>query len=746
MSMQSSCSTSGQGIFFEKGRPLRIYLAADIENHSTLFNSLRAAGASTTFSPSDAQIILVSRGTQMASELLHGFPDKLFLDVGWANSALRNGYYAKQSEGWGGYFVRSANPELHDVGPSNTSPLPTPRRTPVPASNDAQVQQQQLQAASIDPTLLAYLSQALRTLPMTNQTIGPQASSSAFQSHSSVPLPLPLPSGIPPTSQTSIGNQQPAISQDILNLVSQLLNKVAYDEQSRNQFQAHQWPSQGISSSLFNTLSPSSQLSSSHVPSQSSSDSDLANTIMNALRSSTVSASTVSSLKRKSWQDPSDPSGVDEEDVETGQSTKRERMDDGDFHLNRLSHGDHHNRSKRVFTDEDGSPLAFYVLPSIKRRHEFVDAIKKHGGTITAEVAESRFVVLSLNADHCHETLRNAVASDVPAVKPGFIMECIRANSLLEASDFSLDGESLKRKRGLPILVDLAEIRREIHGERKPKGPSQTIQQKDKRSRGTSGDDERDSAHKKVVENKPQKRISKSSPSPKKGPRKFIPKPRSKLGRKRKANDVQIDYKTPRSPSPVAPNTVEEFSGKHRYTAEEREYWPKLVAHALKYDPGCTQQRLAQLLAEKMPHHPLASWTTAILSPHKDMVESLRKKAFVDARKAGALIDSVVAVAEASEQTMTETGGEGSRATVPVPRRESKDLDQDLEIVTQFLMDGGADNILDDVDVWKALQAQQPCRTQPNWEMFWDEHGEEVTKEIEERNHVVAEVKVETEA
>lgn len=41
---------------------------------------------------------------------------------------------------------------------------------------------------------------------------------------------------------------------------------------------------------------------------------------------------------------------------------------------------------------------------------------------------------------------------------------------------------------------------------------------------------------------------------------------------------------------------------------------------------------------------------------------------------------------------------------------------------------------------------QQPCRTEQDWEAFWEEHGEEVTKEIEDRTAVDAEVKVEMDA
>ena len=225
---------------------------------------------------------------------------------------------------------------------------------------------------------------------------------------------------------------------------------------------------------------------------------------------------------------------------------------------------------------------------------------QKHGGIITTDVLGSNFVVLSLNVDHFYETLRSAIASDVPAVKPDFIVECIKSSSLLDEADFSFDGETFKKKRGLPIHIDLEELRRETHGETKQKG---TLHQRRKRPRDASEDGEKSSMQKK---DKPQKHINQSSSPPKRSARKSvgaIPKAQVRLSNKREPNESQVSYKTPRSPSPVAPNTIVEFAGnpgKHRYTTEEREYWPILVAHVLKYDPHCTQQRLAQLLAERV--------------------------------------------------------------------------------------------------------------------------------------------------
>lgn len=106
-----------------------------------------------------------------------------------------------------------------------------------------------------------------------------------------------------------------------------------------------------------------------------------------------------------------------------------------------------------------------------------------------------------------------------------------------------------------------------------------------------------------------------------------------------------------------------------------------------------------------MPHHTGPSWFTAILTPNRAKIEDLRKRAFIDARKADALKPHLNSV-ESSDQRKDETKVQESRPPVLVPRGRSMDLEQDMEIVTQFIMDGGADNIPDDADVWKALEEQ----------------------------------------
>ncbi len=295
-------------------------------------------------------------------------------------------------------------------------------------------------------------------------------------------------------------------------------------------------------------------------------------------------------------------------------------------------------------------------------------------------------------------------------------MESIRAKSLLDPAGFSFDGDTLRRKRGTPIVIDLAEIRRETHGEKKQKG---------KRPRNAGGERDRNSVESEDDEERSPDRVQKPPSSSHKGSKKSetaVPKARPKITKRRKTNEIRAEYKTPRSMSPIAPNTVVEVGGKHRFTEEEREYWPKYAAHVLKYDPSCTLTKLSQLLAAKvlhfprylclansrlpqMPHHTGPSWFTAILTPNRAKIEDLRKRAFIDARKADALKPHLNSV-ESSDQRKDETKVQESRPPVLVPRGRSMDLEQDMEIVTQFIMDGGADNIPDDADVWKALEEQ----------------------------------------
>jgi hypothetical protein len=224
-------------------------------------------------------------------------------------------------------------------------------------------------------------------------------------------------------------------------------------------------------------------------------------------------------------------------------------------------------------------------------------------------------VVLAANADHFHETLRSSIAFNVPAVKIDFIMECIKTNSLLDPAAFSFDGEMVKRKHGPPIRIDLAVMRRISRGEKPQRAHVKkaktaqkarvTAAQDNGASTSESADDSPPSWSMKEKQLLTTRKRSRSVEGPTSALQGHTSQNALKQGRKKhnSQSTSQLNRRLARSVSPVAPHTVVVVGGKCQFTPEEREYWPKYVAHMLKRDPDCTQIKLAQGLSKKVHLH-----------------------------------------------------------------------------------------------------------------------------------------------
>lgn len=110
-----------------------------------------------------------------------------------------------------------------------------------------------------------------------------------------------------------------------------------------------------------------------------------------------------------------------------------------------------------------------------------------------------------------------------------------------------------------------------------------------------------------------------------------------------------------------------------------------------------------------MPHHTVGSWSTGILGSNKNkgIVEDMRKKAFIELRNAAASAHTSI-----GDGVRPVAYDAGPRARVPLPRKKavatkslSDDLEHDLNAVTQFLAEGGA-NEIEDGEVWDVLQSK----------------------------------------
>lgn len=225
-------------------------------------------------------------------------------------------------------------------------------------------------------------------------------------------------------------------------------------------------------------------------------------------------------------------------------------------------------------------------------------------------MSDSDFVVLATNADHFHETLRTAVALDVPAVKLDFVMECVTTGSLLDPEDFSFEGETVKRKRGPPQTISLAEIRntnqtekkrkRSLHKVKEAKKPRGRVEKDVARSGHKYEESDNESMESIVAEAETEFALDGARGHEGKAPDEEMDPSLAQQKQNMKVHTApEASASSSRSPSPVAPLTVVRSRGGYQFTSEEKEYWPKYVEHVFKSDPESTRTKLAQGLSQK---------------------------------------------------------------------------------------------------------------------------------------------------
>ncbi|KAI0048353.1 hypothetical protein FA95DRAFT_1605331 [Auriscalpium vulgare] len=103
--------------------------------------------------------------------------------------------------------------------------------------------------------------------------------------------------------------------------------------------------------------------------------------------------------------------------------------------------------TKGVFTAQ-GRPIPIYVQVDLygKQRGEVVQAIRKAGGTITADIGSARYVVLNARSASYPELKRHAETASRPMVQASFVYDCIDENSLLDPEDYAVEEPSLPVK------------------------------------------------------------------------------------------------------------------------------------------------------------------------------------------------------------------------------------------------------------------------------------------------------------
>ncbi|KAH9982354.1 hypothetical protein BGW80DRAFT_1262927 [Lactifluus volemus] len=87
------------------------------------------------------------------------------------------------------------------------------------------------------------------------------------------------------------------------------------------------------------------------------------------------------------------------------------------------------------------------------------------------------------------------------------------------------------------------------------------------------------------------------------------PTPR-KRGYRSPSRHLDLPIPPPPGAEPMPPKKVVKGPRGNRYTTEDKKYFAKYISWALQVDPTLTKNDLITRLAEKVPHHSVASWTS----------------------------------------------------------------------------------------------------------------------------------------
>lgn len=358
-----------------------------------------------------------------------------------------------------------------------------------------------------------------------------------------------------------------------------------------------------------------------------------------------------------------------------------------------------------------GKTRKFFVQIALNKRSEVTHLIKvwscsssslssltlrvlqKGGGAVVTSPDEAHFAVLS----HLHTADRQsysarAAIKGIPAVASRFIHACVDEGELLDAQDYLIDASpSSPVKKEKPLKLKL-------EGPKKPKSAPKAAPaaSTSKRYDEEAGSDDGDEPHR--VQARGVKR----------------------------ANSPIVKQEWPRelrSPTPPAfDGRPCDARGAYRYTDEEKEYAQKWVAVLFKRRPDWTNMQLAQRLHEKVgislimsvvshlissrliqiPAHTANSWQSYVL--RLGNFEEMRKRAAIEFRKQK---DHVPA-------PPTSHGPPPPEKKRKVFQDDSVSLvEQDMQTVVTFFVNGGDALDGDDSEIWNALTKQVSARLLP---------------------------------
>ncbi|KAF9044606.1 hypothetical protein BDZ89DRAFT_1109164, partial [Hymenopellis radicata] len=367
--------------------------------------------------------------------------------------------------------------------------------------------------------------------------------------------------------------------------------------------------------------------------------------------------------------------------------------------------------------DAGRTPKTFFVELGIHRRSELTSIIKKNGGVIVSAVEKADYVIL--NTQEAKDTVNfmaRAVLENIPTLSAKFVKACVAAGEIVDYTDYLIE---------VPSSIKVKREKQDRTLTKKPESSSSSW-----KTSTTSVFDSKVSikldAARKTPSKATLKEKQKQQAGPSKAPESKDPtmEPPSIRRKSVKREGSPIDRDTwpddLRSPSPPGEHTrVIYGGGKYRFTDEEKDYAQKYAAILYRRDPEMSNQRMAKALYKKMPNHPVGSWQNHVMVEYNQGTYSiLQRRGGVDFRKRAAKSASTSAPPPPDEEKPSIPSSSLKKQKVS----HASTLEDDINTVVDFFVNGGDALEGDDESIWANLTAQTTCKSMATWAEFHAQH------------------------
>ncbi|KAI0068264.1 hypothetical protein BV25DRAFT_1911267 [Artomyces pyxidatus] len=752
----TQASNDNNKIFVDSfNAPLPIYLdpSAGIPNRNKLIRLLKSSGASICHQVGDARIYLVDASSDSGKLTARDWgsdPNKVALDYPWVQACIKRGRALLGGDDWGGLrvvddddFVPGDEEEEDIRQPSLPTPRPTPidtaaaSRAPGPssqtkkpissASRPRQVPQPTPPSSQPSPPLYqrnpagpssshpapipefnpfqnSFLSSSY---PMQNFSMPANASFQPMQlqNHFAIQNQMIPPNihGVPP--QLVLPTQYPFVYLiRLLETSISVARNLGLDTKVLQAFVAAlpMPPTQDL------PVPSHSSSSNANTPVSRSTGAASSNHHSHADGLNTLPSSSSSSSKRKSRVLDEDMESEHRPPLSKSERSKKPRSQlHGPKPVSATSTR-HSSPAQGVFV-ANGVPIPIFVQVDYRNRRDIVQAIKKGGGRITADVPLAAYAVLSPRSDSFRSLQEQAQTHGRPIVKSDFIHDCIEFGALQDPQKYAVE------ETGSP---------------KKPRRQSSSFLAT--------------SSRKPILDdNAPVANVSRA-PS-------------------------RDSSRTPEPPEPVKAPTGLGYG----FSPAEQEYTWTYLRRLLRQDPYMNRTAFCKKLHEKMPWRSVNSWYAQIRKHGETwdtiQAETLPSTAQGRERPTGGTVetgDPSEGNSPADDEGVTHEGGEEDEFATAERLEEEDDVEAnleplnqdvsalddnegfegdkptsdelqgfdiavqaDFEAIVEFLVSGDADEGGEE-DVWPLLERRRACQTAPSWSAFLDRHVEIITKEV----------------